>query len=105
METNNDKIFRNFFSEHKQDIADDGFSEKVMTHLPERGRKTEWIIPVFTLIGMLITLALVNVREMIYQIFGLLSEIPLYYLIGTFMLFPIVALLVMFYLNREHQLV
>ena len=105
METNHDKIVRDFFSDRKQDIANDGFSEKVMKHLPKRERKTEWIIPVFTLIGMLLTLALVNVREVIYQIFGLLSQIPLYYLIGTFMLFPIVALLVMFYLNREHQLI
>ena len=32
----NDKILRNFFTENKQDIADNGFSRRVMRRLPDR---------------------------------------------------------------------
>lgn len=35
-EVNNDKILRNFFAESKQEIADNGFSHRVMRHLPDR---------------------------------------------------------------------
>ena len=35
-EVDNDKILRNFFTENKQKIADNGFSHRVMRHLPDR---------------------------------------------------------------------
>lgn len=35
-EVDNDKILRNFFTENKQDIADNGFSRRVMRRLPDR---------------------------------------------------------------------
>ncbi len=38
METN-DKLIRDFFGEHKQEIADNGFSRRVMHRLPDRQRK------------------------------------------------------------------
>lgn len=31
-----DKLLKDFFSEHKQEIADNGFSRKVMKSLPDR---------------------------------------------------------------------
>ena len=35
-EVDNDKILSNFFTENKQDIADNGFSRRVMRRLPDR---------------------------------------------------------------------
>ena len=35
-EVDNDKILRNFFTENKQDIADNGFSRRVMRRLTDR---------------------------------------------------------------------
>lgn len=35
-EVDNDKILRNFFTENKQEIADNGFSRRVMRHLHDR---------------------------------------------------------------------
>lgn len=35
-EVDNDKLLRNFFAENKQEIADNGFSRRVMRHLPDR---------------------------------------------------------------------
>lgn len=32
----NDKLLKDFFGEHKQDIADNGFSHRVMRNLPDR---------------------------------------------------------------------
>ena len=35
-EVDNDKLLRNFFAENRQEIADNGFSRRVMHHLPDR---------------------------------------------------------------------
>ena len=35
-EIDNDKLLRDFFAENKQEIADNGFSRRVMHHLPGR---------------------------------------------------------------------
>lgn len=36
---NNDKLLKNFFTENKQEIADNGFSRRVMHHLPNRSNR------------------------------------------------------------------
>jgi len=101
METKDDKILRTFFGEKKQEIADNGFSVKVMRRLPHKEAKTGWIAPVFALIGFLITFALVDMREVAREIFIALSGIPFYYLLGGFMLIPIVTMLVMYVYKRD----
>lgn len=35
-EVDNDKLLRDFFAENKQEITDNGFSRRVMRHLPDR---------------------------------------------------------------------
>lgn len=104
METKDDKILKTFFGDKKQEIADNGFSEKVMLRLPQRERKTGWIAPVFALIGFLITFALVDMHEVAREIFIALSGIPFYYLLGGFMLIPIVTMLVLYAYKREYNI-
>lgn len=38
-EIDNDKLLRDFFAENKQEIADNGFSRRVMYHLPDRSNR------------------------------------------------------------------
>ncbi len=38
-EIDNDKLLRDFFAENKQEIADNGFSRRVMHHLPGRSNR------------------------------------------------------------------
>lgn len=38
-ETDNDKLLRDFFAENKQEIANNGFSHRVIRHLPDRNRR------------------------------------------------------------------
>ena len=41
-EIDNDKLLRDFFAENKQEIADNGFSRRVMHHLPDRS--IAWLV-------------------------------------------------------------
>lgn len=38
-ETDNDKLLRDFFAENKREIEDNGFSRRVMKHLPHRSER------------------------------------------------------------------
>ena len=38
-EIDNDKLLRDFFTENRQEIADRGFSRRVMHHLPDRSHR------------------------------------------------------------------
>ena len=104
METNEDKLLKSFFSQNKPEIADNGFTQKVMRRLPENEQITGWIILMFTALGCLITFALVDVPEVISEIFTFLLGVPIYYLLGGFMLIPIVTLVVMIAYRREYNL-
>lgn len=39
MMENDDKLLASFFAEHRQEIADNGFSRRVMRRLPDRSRR------------------------------------------------------------------
>ena len=51
MMKNNDKLLTSFFAEHRQEIADNGFSRRVLRHLPDRSRHLAqiWTAFCFTL--------------------------------------------------------
>ena len=48
---NDDKLLTSFFAEHRQEIADNGFSRRVLRHLPDRSRHLAqiWTAFCFTL--------------------------------------------------------
>ena len=48
-EIDNDKLLRDFFAENKQEIADNGFSRRVMHHLPGRSNYLARIWSVFVM--------------------------------------------------------
>ena len=44
-EIDNDKLLRDFFTENRQEIADRGFSRRVMHHLPDRSNRLAFGTP------------------------------------------------------------
>ena len=95
MITNNeDEMLKKFFSNNKIEIADNGFSRKVMQKIPQEQSK-QWIVWVFTMVGisltsyLTITTGLVN--NTVTLLFAGISEY--YFLIAVFC-FPLITLLV-----------
>jgi uncharacterized membrane-anchored protein len=83
METNNDKMLKDFFSDNKKEIADFGFSQRVMRKLPEQADRS-WIMWLFAGIGIVLTLLLGLFTGLIQYVFLYLQIIPqLYILIGV----------------------
>ena len=50
-EIDNDKLLRDFFTENRQEIADRGFSRRVMHHLPDRSNRLARIWNAFVMAG------------------------------------------------------
>lgn len=99
MENRDDKLITDFLGKHKVEIQSDGFSKRVLNRLPEKQRRTGWIVPLFTLIGVVVSAFLIDIREIFENIFSLIMNVPMYYLLGGVMVFPIIFLF--FYLYWE----
>ena len=58
MTENNDKLLENFFAENRQEVADNGFSRRVMHRLPNRNSRLArlWTAGGFTLAAVLFVL-------------------------------------------------
>ena len=52
-EIDNDKLLRDFFAENKQEIADNGFSRRVMHHLPGRSNRLARIWSAFVMLSLI----------------------------------------------------
>ena len=91
METNDkDKLLKDFFSEHKLEIADNGFTQRVMSRLPEQTDKG-WIVWIFAAIGMAITIYLGITIGLVEHIMSLLNHVSIYYILGAVFCFPLVG--------------
>lgn len=55
MMENNDRLLKEFFAANRHEITDNGFSRRVMRHLPARNRQLSqlWNICCFTLVTVL----------------------------------------------------
>ena len=102
MENSEDKLLKEFFEKNKVEIQDKGFSARLMDKLPEKERNTGWIVPLFALIGIILSISLIDIREVIYKIFELFAGIPLIYMMVGIMFFPIVLLFLYLYKEREN---
>jgi hypothetical protein len=89
METN-DKLLKDFFGEQKKEIADNGFSKKVMQKLPEQADRS-WIVWVFAAIGMAISIYLGISLGLVENTFQILKHIPIYYLLAGVFSFPLLG--------------
>jgi hypothetical protein len=89
METN-DKLLKDFFNENKKEIADNGFSRRIVRQLPETADRS-WIVWVFAAIGMAISLYLIINSTLIEQCMLVFSHISIYYILGTVFCFPLLG--------------
>ena len=91
METNEtDKMLRNFFGEHKQEITDNGFTQRVMRRLPEQTDRG-WIVWVFAAIGIAISLFFGINSGLVEHVFAILKHVSIYYLLAGIFCFPLVG--------------
>ena len=98
-----DKLLNDFFKEIKQEIADNGFSQRVMRKLPDQTDRS-WIMWLFTAIGLAISLYL-GLNSGILQLAILIFEkVPVYYLLAGVFSFPLVGT-AGFYLVQNKNLI
>ena len=91
METNKtDKLLKDFFSEHKQEIADNGFTRRVFQSLPEQTDHS-WIVWIFAAFGMALSIYLGVTTGLIEQIMLIIKHVPIFYILGGLFCFPLVG--------------
>lgn len=91
MEKNNtDKLLKNFFSEHKQEIKDNGFTRRVMHRLPEQ-HDHSWIVWFCACVGMILSLWLGFSSGSIQAGLSHLLQMPIYYFIAAVFCFPLLS--------------
>jgi biotin transporter BioY len=103
-----EKNLKKTFQHTKTEIADHGFSEKVMQQLPVRNR-THWIVTIFTLIGVTLTYLLNGIDHLII-LFNMALQyfinINLPYINQTTIITILIALvLLIFYIDYEESTV
>ena len=102
METKyDDRMIRNFFQEHKKEIADNHFTKKVMQRLPEKKKNYDWIIVLFTALGTLLAGLLGWNTQLPVISISIPDQTTLYYLLGGIFAFPLVILFIYELLNNK----
>ncbi len=103
METN-DKLLKDFFSENKKEIADNGFSNRVMRNLPVTADNS-WIVWVFAAVGMALSIYFGLTSGLFEHAFSLLfKSVPYYYLLAGIACFPLLGT-AGYYLAQNKQIV
>jgi hypothetical protein len=97
--TETDKLLKSFFNERKQEIADNGFSRRVMRRLPEPADRS-WIMWIFAATGIAISMYLSIKFGLIATIMLYFEHISIYYLLSAVFCFPLISMLG-FYLARN----
>ena len=101
MKTNEtDIMLKNFFSDQKQEIADNGFSRRVTHNLPEQTDRT-WIVWVFAIVGMTISLLLGIRSGLLQNLMAYITHIPINYLITGVFCFPLVGTACYYFFQRK----
>jgi hypothetical protein len=99
--TNTDNMLKTFFSEQKHEIADNGFSERVMLKLPKQADYS-WIVGVFAALGMAISIYLSIVLGLVQHALTIIQHVPYYYLLGAVFFFPLVGSVFVFLRQDKH---
>ena len=103
MENKEDQILNDFFNKNKTEIEDFGFSNRVLNKLPKKKtRNTGWIVPMFTLLGVVVSLLLIDIRALYMDMLWFISETPLYYFIAAIMVVPLIFLPFYLYWERKN---
>ena len=72
----NEQDFKKLFVTHRVDIPDEGFSERVIRHLPERkSMLPQMVMVVFIMAGLALTFAIQGVAPVLEQINSLITSV------------------------------
>ncbi|MDH6313229.1 hypothetical protein M2137_002019 [Parabacteroides sp. PFB2-10] len=93
MENRSDKIIKDFFAVNKEDIPDNGFTERLREHLPVRRKSYNWIVPLFSLIGVILSFFLCLYNDLFTRIGKHIVDHPIDFFVPL-LLFPIICLFV-----------
>jgi len=105
MEINNDKLLKDFFGENKKEIADFGFSQRVMRKLPETTDHS-WIVWIFGAIGMVLTFLAglqIGVIQYLFRLFQIIPQI--YIIVGVFGFSVVIGIAVLLNQNRNYRII
>lgn len=87
---NNDELMKNFFSENKKEIPDNGFTEATLGKLPVISRR-DWIVGLFTYIGLTLSLVLGIYSGTLPKFIYFLGHVQPYFLIMGLAMIPLVV--------------
>ena len=102
MEDKSDILVKKFLRGNISEIDDSSFTKNVLENLPEKKSPASgWIVPVFTIIGVILALILVDFQQVALQILRFIQQTPVVYLWFGFM--GVLFSLVGYYLFKEEQ--
>jgi len=88
MENKKNDTIKKFLVENKQEIPDNGFTQKVISRLPA-GSRNNIIIGFFAYAGITISLFLAFFTGLIQKLLLVVAAMPLYYLLIAVAVFPL----------------
>lgn len=102
MKNKEDKAITDFFAHGKNEVADNGFSDRVTNFLPQRNKNSR-IVPIFALLGLCVTLMTVDIQKMAIDLYYLFCVIHPQYIYVGIILFSLLTLLVWFLCQNKHS--
>ena len=100
---NIDTELKSLFQNHKQEIEDNGFTEKVLQNIPHKQKSNEWIVIPFAIIGGIVAFILSFNSELLLKIAQSVENNPE----RVFFILPIalfIILIVFIILERERSI-
>ena len=84
-----DKNLKTFFKQNKQEIPDNGFTNRTLQYLPQR-KDYSWIVWLLTTIGIAIALYIGIFSDWLMNFLEHIMNLPLIYLLIGAALFPLI---------------
>lgn len=103
MEDKDEKLVRDFLTKNKNEIADKGFSAKVIEKTPFISNQ-EWIIGLFSYIGITLALLISVLTGFLEKFIVFFFHLPVIYLTGIMFLIPFVIGLILILLKGTNRL-
>lgn len=91
MKNNDDMLIRQLMQQNKHKIDDNGFTNRVMQHIPKTGNK-EWIVLLFGALGTLLTIWLALPLIPASVSISLPDTMTSWYILGGIFCLPLIVL-------------
>lgn len=102
MENRDEKIIVDWMEKNRIEIADNGFSNRVMHRLPVKKRDWSWIVCACALIGFVVVALLVAWQTLLSDILTFIINTPIIYLAGGIFAVAVGALIYVLYREEEY---